>query len=72
MSQGKVAVSSMMFSSKRRHPIREGQFPCSSCTAQVGRLAIEIQGWHIDKYDGYNNSEEFIQVYHTVIEVVES
>jgi hypothetical protein len=25
---------------------------------------------HIDKYDGSSNPEEFIQVYHTIIEVV--
>jgi hypothetical protein len=24
---------------------------------------------HINKYDGFSNPEEFIQVYHTVIEV---
>jgi hypothetical protein len=25
---------------------------------------------HIEKYEGSSNSEEFIQVYHTIIEVV--
>jgi hypothetical protein len=25
---------------------------------------------HIDKYDGFSNPDEFIQVYHTIIEVV--
>jgi hypothetical protein len=28
----------------------------------------KFKAGHIDKYDGSNNSEEFIQVYHTVIE----
>jgi hypothetical protein len=28
----------------------------------------KFKAGHIDKYDGSNNPEEFIQVYHTVIE----
>jgi hypothetical protein len=30
----------------------------------------KFKAGHIDKYDGSNNLEEFIQVYHTVIEVI--
>jgi hypothetical protein len=30
----------------------------------------KFKAGHIDKYDGSSNPEEFIQVYHTVIEVV--
>jgi hypothetical protein len=29
----------------------------------------KFKAGHIDKYDGSNNTEEFIQVYHTIIEV---
>jgi hypothetical protein len=57
-----------MFSSERCHPISEGWFLCSDTTTQAGGLAGEIQGRHIDKYDGSSNPKEFIQVYHTIIE----
>jgi hypothetical protein len=58
-----------MFSNERCHSIRERRFPCSGSATQAGHLAREIQGWHIDKYDGSSNLEEFIQVYYTVIEI---
>jgi hypothetical protein len=31
----------------------------------------KFKAGHIDKYDGFSNPKEFIQVYHTVIEAVE-
>jgi hypothetical protein len=57
-----------MFSSERCHPNREGAF-CA--LAPPLRQVIWLEKFkveHIDKYDGSNNPEEFIQVYHTVIE----
>jgi hypothetical protein len=66
--QGKVTDSSTTFSSKRCRPICEGRFSCSGCIAQASHLAREFKAGHIDKYDGSSNPEEFIQIYHTVIE----
>jgi hypothetical protein len=34
------------------------------------RWPTKFKSWHIDRYDGSNNHEEFIQVYRTVIEAV--
>jgi hypothetical protein len=67
-SQGKVVDLSTTLSSKKCHSIKEGQFSCSGFISQVGHLAREVQAQHIDKYDGSSNSEEFIQIYHTVVE----
>jgi hypothetical protein len=33
-------------------------------------MAKQVQNWHIDKYDGSSNPEEFFKVYQTVIEAV--
>jgi hypothetical protein len=53
----------------RRHPIGEERFLRSSSTTQRCQIADKFKTGHIDKYDGSSNSEEFIQVYQTVIEV---
>jgi hypothetical protein len=50
------------------HQGGEGRFPCSGSIAQASCLAEKFKAGHIDKYDESNNPEEFIQIYHTVIE----
>jgi hypothetical protein len=67
-SQGKIADLSSMFSCKRCHPIREGDF--RALVAPLWQIVWpeKFKAGHIDKYDGSSNLEEFIQVYHMVIE----
>jgi hypothetical protein len=43
-------------------------FLCSGLIAQAGHLANKFKPDHIDKYDDSSNPEEFIKIYHTVIE----
>jgi hypothetical protein len=68
MSQGKVTDPSMMLSSKRRHPIREGDFYALATLLRQVVWLEKFKARHIDKYDGSSNPKEFIQVYHMVIE----
>jgi hypothetical protein len=57
-----------MTDSQRRYPNGENWFPRPGRTTQGCPVASQIQGGHIDQYDGTSNPEEFIQVYQTVIE----
>jgi hypothetical protein len=49
-------------------PIREGDF--RALVAPLWQIVWpeKFKAGHIDKYDGSSNLEEFIQVYHMVIE----
>jgi hypothetical protein len=58
----------MTFSSERCHPIREGWFCALAPPLRQAVWPEKFKAGHIDKYDGSSNPEEFIQVYHTVIE----
>jgi hypothetical protein len=66
MSQSKDTTSSVLISSTRWHPIREGRFPCSGGTTPGWPDKFKIK--HTDKYDGFSNPKKIIQVYQTVIE----
>jgi hypothetical protein len=66
--QGEVTDPSTMFSSERCHPIREGWFLCSGSALRQVVWLEKFKAGHIDKYDRTSNPEEFIQVYHIVIE----
>jgi hypothetical protein len=57
----------MIFSSKRCHPIREGGFCALAPSLRQVVWPDKFKVGHIDKYDGSNNHEKFIQVYHTII-----
>jgi hypothetical protein len=60
----------MTFSSKRCRPIREGGFCALVAPLRQVVWPNKFKDGHIDKYDRSSNPEEFIQVYHTVIEAV--
>jgi hypothetical protein len=49
-------------------PIGRGGFHALALTLRQVVWPDKFRPGHIDKYDGSNNPEEFIQVYHTVIE----
>jgi hypothetical protein len=59
----------MTLSNKRRHPIREGGFRALVAPLKQVVWPKKFKAEHIDKYDGSSNLAEFIQVYHTVIEI---
>jgi hypothetical protein len=58
----------MTFSSMRCRLIREGDFHALALSLRQVVWPDKFKARHIDKYDGYNNFEEFIQIYHTIIE----
>jgi hypothetical protein len=68
VSQGEVIDSSVMFSSERCHPSGRGGFRALVPSLRQVVWPEKFKTGHIDKYDGSNNPEEFIQVSHTVIE----
>jgi hypothetical protein len=47
-----------------------GGFRALAAPLRQGVCLEKFKAGHIDKYDGSSNIEEFIQVYHTVIEAV--
>jgi hypothetical protein len=59
-----------MLSYKRCHHIRERNFHALAASLRQIIWSEKFKVGHIDKYDRSSNPEEFIQVYHTVIEVV--
>jgi hypothetical protein len=67
-SSGKIADPSMTFPNKGCHPIRRGGFRALAPTLRQIVWPDKFKAEHIYKYDGSSNPEEFIQVYHTVIE----
>jgi hypothetical protein len=58
----------MMFSSERCHPLGRGNFCALAPPLRQVIWPKKFKAGHIDKYDGSSNPEEFIHVYHTVIE----
>jgi hypothetical protein len=58
-----------MIPSKGCYSNREELVPRSSGALRVVRWPAKFKAGHIDQYDGSSNPEEFIQIYHTVIEV---
>jgi hypothetical protein len=62
----------MMFSSERCHPIGGGGGGFCALALPVRQVVLleKFKVGHIDKYDESSNPEEFIQVYHTIIEVM--
>jgi hypothetical protein len=60
-----------MLSSKRCHSIREGGFCGLASSFRQIIWPEKFKPGHINKYAGSSNPEEFIQVYHTVIEIEE-
>jgi hypothetical protein len=68
--QGQIIIPPSSFSSVSRYTIREGHFPCLAPGLKQVTWADKFKPGSTDKYDGSSNQEEFIQVYHTVIEAV--
>jgi hypothetical protein len=50
------------------HHQREGGFRALAPSLRQVVWLDKFKAGHIDRYDGSNNSEKFIQVYHTIIE----
>jgi hypothetical protein len=58
----------MTVPSRGRRPNREKCIPCSGGTTHISPVARQVKIGNIDRYNGFNNLEEFIQVYQTIIE----
>jgi hypothetical protein len=67
-SQGKAADTSKTFSSNTLAPLGRGSFCALAAPLRQVIWLEKFKAGHIDKYNVSNNPEEFIQVYHTVIE----
>jgi hypothetical protein len=61
-------VPSMALAGAGTNSIREGRVLCSGAWAQAGCLAQQVKHEPIDKYHSSSNPEEFIQIYHMIIE----
>jgi hypothetical protein len=51
-------------------PSRRGGFHALAPLVRQVIWPEKFKAGHIDKYDGFSNFDEFIQVYHTIIEAV--
>jgi hypothetical protein len=57
-----------MFSSKRCHPSGRNYFRALAPSLRQVVWPEKFRAGHLNKYDGSINPNEFIQVYHTIIE----
>jgi hypothetical protein len=58
----------MIFSSERCPPSGRGGFRALAPSLRHVVWLEKFKAGHIDKYDGFNNPDEYIHVYNTVIE----